>query len=142
VGKEHGQEILTLRPNNDEGYGRVDLNAVVSSPSFLFLDQATGVATSENKEYSLTVPAGKLMANIVWTDAPGSTNASKALVNDLDMEVVLPDGKVLAANDAINNNSFVQGATGAGTVTVRVKGVNVPMGKNGKQPFAVVVSVK
>jgi hypothetical protein len=81
------------------------------------------------------------MANIVWTDAPGSTNASKALVNDLDLEVVLPDGKVLAANDQINNNSFVQSATSAGSVKVRVKGVNVPMGKNGKQPFAVVVSV-
>jgi subtilisin family serine protease len=141
VGKEHGQEILTLRPNNDEGYGRVDLQSAVSTPNFLFLDQAAGVATSESKEYSLDVPAGKLMANIVWTDAPGSTNASKALVNDLDLEVVLPDGKVLAANDQINNNSFVQSATSAGSVKVRVKGVNVPMGKNGKQPFAVVVSV-
>jgi len=142
VGKEHGQEILTLRPNNDEGYGRVDLNAVVATPNFLFLDQSPGVATSENKEYSLAVPAGKLMANIVWTDAPGSTNASKALVNDLDLEVVLPDGKVLAANDQVNNTSFIQEAIfSAGTIKVRVKGVNVPMGKNGKQPFAVVVSV-
>ncbi|MCC2679054.1 MAG: in-like serine protease, partial [Pseudobdellovibrio sp.] len=140
-GAARGQEILTLRPNNDEGYGRVNVAEVVTNPNFLFLEQNAGVATSEAKEFKLDVPAGKLVANIVWTDAPGSTNASKALVNDLDFEVVLPGGKVISANDAINNHSFVQADASAGTAIVRVKGVNVPMGKNGKQPFAVVVSV-
>ena len=141
VGAAHGQELLTLRPNNDEGYGRVNMQEVVTSPAFIFMDQSAAVATAETKEYTLTVPAGKLMANIVWTDSPGSVNASKALVNDLDLEVVLPDGKVISANDQINNTSFVQSSTSAGTVTVRVKGVNVPMGKNGKQTFALVTSV-
>jgi len=141
IGAARGQEILTLRPNNDEGYGRVNMQEVVTNPNFLFLEQNAGVATSEAKEFKLDVPAGKLVANIVWTDAPGSTNASKALVNDLDFEVVLPGGKVISANDAINNHSFVQADTSAGSAIVKVKGVNVPMGKNGKQPFAVVVSV-
>ncbi len=142
VGASRGQELLTLRPNNDEGYGRVNVQEAVASPAIYFVEQSAGVKTSEVLEFPYQVAAGQLMANIVWTDAPGSANASKALVNDLDFEVVLPDGKTLSANDQINNNSFVQGATSAGTVIVRVKGVNVPMGKDGKQPFAVVTSVR
>lgn len=141
VGAARGQEILTMRPNNDEGYGRVNVEEMVASNSFLFLDQAGAVATSEVKEYKLEVPAGKFVANIVWTDAPGSVNSSKALVNDLDMEVTLPGGKIISANDQINNHSFIQSQVSAGTVTIKVKGTNVPMGKNGKQPFAIVATI-
>lgn len=142
VGASRGQELLTLRPNNDEGYGRVNVQEAVASPAKYYVEQSAGVKTGDVQEFKYDVQAGQLMANLVWTDAPGSANASKALVNDLDFEVVLPGGQTLSANDAINNNSFVQGATSAGTVIVRVKGVNVPMGKDGKQPFAVVTSVR
>lgn len=143
------QEIMTLRPNNDEGYGRVNMASVVSLPEAsghggaVLVADSRGVATGEAETTTLAVPAaGHLTVNIVWTDAPGSTNASQALVNDLDLEVVLPDGKVLAVNDQINNHSFVQGETPAGDVVIRVKGVNVPMGKSGKQPYALVASVQ
>jgi serine protease AprX len=145
VGASHGQELLTLRPNSDEGYGRVNLATVVSigQKGALLTVDSTGVATGETETAKMVVgKAGQLMVNIVWTDAPGSVNSSKALVNDLDLEVVLPDGKVLAVNDQINNNAFVQGATVAGEITIRVKGVNVPMGKAGKQPYALVASVQ
>ena len=144
VGAARGQELLTLRPNNDEGYGRVNLDADVSSAGqMLISDSTTGIGTGEVETAKLVAPvAGHLVVNLVWTDAPGSVNASKALVNDLDLEVVLPDGKVLAVNDQINNHSFVQADIGAGEVVIRVKGVNVPMGKSGKQPFAIVASVK
>jgi subtilisin family serine protease len=145
VGANRGQEILTLRPNNDEGYGRVNVAEVVTlgtSGSLLIAD-SKGVATGETETAKfLVAKSGHLVVNIVWTDAPGSVNASKSLVNDLDLEVVLADGKVLSANDQINNHSFVQGTVGAGEVTIRVKGVNIPMGKSGKQPFALVASVK
>lgn len=145
VGTAHGQEIITHRPNNDEGYGRVDMARMVglSSAPNIMVDERAGVATGETKEIQFKFEkAGKLEVNLVWTDAPGSANASKALVNDLDMEVVLPDGKVLTNNDQINNHSFVTGDVTAGAVTIRVKGVNVPMGLAGKQPFAVVASIK
>ncbi len=146
VGAAHGQEILTLRPNSDEGYGRVDMAKVVNlqqAGQLLLIDSKDGVATGETSTTAFKVTkAGRLQVSLVWTDAPGSANASKALVNDLDLEVVLPDGKVLAVNDAINNTSFVQGDTAAGDITIRVKGVNVPMGKSGKQPFAIVASVQ
>lgn len=146
VGAAAGQELLTLRPNNDEGYGLVNIAKVVqlnNSGVVSLTDDKAGVATGEGAAIKLVVPkAGHLMVNLVWTDAPGSTNAAKALVNDLDLEVVLPNGQVLAANDQINNHSFVQSAVTAGEVTIRVKGTNVPMGLNGKQPFAVVASVQ
>ena len=141
-GAAQAQEILTLRPNNDEGYGRVNVQEVVASAADIRLEQSVGVSTGQVQEFKYEVAAGQVVANVVWTDAPGSANASKALVNDLDFEVVLADGKVLSANDQTNNHSFVQGQTSAGTITVRVKGVNVPMGKAGKQPFAVVTSVR
>ncbi|MBY0555067.1 S8 family serine peptidase [bacterium] len=145
VGAARGQEILTLRPNNDEGYGRVNMAQVVAlgTSGSLMIADSKGVATGETETAKFTVSkAGNLVVNIVWTDAPGSVNASKALVNDLDLEVVLPNGKVLSANDQINNHSFVQGAVEAGEVVIKIKGVNVPMGKSGKQPFALVASVQ
>lgn len=144
-GRGPTQEIMTLRPNNDEGYGRVNMASVVAlgENGARLIADSRGVATGQVETAKMTVPSdGHLTVNIVWTDAPGSTNASKALVNDLDLEVVLPDGRVLAINDQVNNHAFVQSAVTAGEVTIRVKGVNVPMGKNGLQPYALVASVQ
>lgn len=146
VGAARGQELLTRRPNNDEGYGRVDMARMMSIGSVFSMinDERIGVATGETKEIQLKIEKpGQLEVNLVWTDAPGSANASKALVNDLDLEVILPSGQVLSKNDQINNHSFVSGdLSQSGTVIVRIKGVNVPMGVNGKQPFAVISSVR
>ncbi len=142
IGANRGQEILTLRPNNDEGYGRVNIQEVVASSADLRIEQASGLKTGEMQEFKYEVKGGKFVANIVWTDAPGSANAAKALVNDLDLEVVLPNGQIVAANDSVNNHAFIQGVTPEGTLTVRVKAVNVPMGKAGVQPFALVTSVR
>ena len=145
VGVAGGQELLTLRPNNDEGYGRVNMAQVVGlaqNGALLVFDSA-GVETGKTEIKKFTVTkGGHLTVNIVWTDAPGSANASKALVNDLDLEVTLPDGKILSSNDQLNNHSFVQGTSVAGEISIAVKGVNVPMGKAGKQPFALVASVQ
>ena len=82
------------------------------------------------------------MVNLVWTDAPGSPNAAKALVNDLSLEVTLPNGQMISKGDGVNNHAFIQSDIGAGEITIHVKGKNVPMGLNGKQPFALVVSVQ
>lgn len=145
VGAAGGQELLTLRPNNDEGYGRVNMAQVVglAQNGALMVFDSAGVETGKTEVKKFTVTkAGHLTVNIVWTDAPGSANASKALVNDLDLEVTLPDGKVLSRNDQLNNHSFVQGTSGAGEISIAIKGVNVPMGKAGKQPFALVASVQ
>lgn len=144
LGAARGQEILTPRPNSDEGYGRVNVAQVVAVPqsSSFFVSDSAGVNTGGSSEAKINLAsAGKLMVNLVWTDAPGSVNSSKALVNDLDLEIVLPSGQLLVANDSINNHAYLQAQTTAGELTIRVKGVNVPMGKNGLQPYALVASV-
>ncbi|MBC7742466.1 MAG: S8 family serine peptidase [Bdellovibrionaceae bacterium] len=146
VGEAKGQELLTPRPNSDEGFGRIDMAKAVNlkdTAQLLLIDSKAGVATGEMLPTTFKVTkAGRLQVTLVWTDAPGSANASKALVNDLDLEVVLPDGKIVSANDAINNTSYIQGQTAAGDIIVKVKGVNVPMGIAGKQPFALVATVE
>ena len=82
--------------------------------------------------------------SLVWSDYPGTVGAAKALVNDLDIVVTSPTGKVFNGNDftspyndttdRLNNveNVFI-GTPEVGTYTITVKGYNVP---NGPQPFA------
>jgi hypothetical protein len=136
---------LQHRPNSDEGYGRVDLAklaGLTSATQFVEADVAQG------DEYKMTVQVtnGKLLVNLVYTDAPGSPSAGVALVNDLDLQVVAvnKDGSLSAtpvfkSNDSINNNEIAELSNLApGTYQISVKGTKIPMGKNGKQPFAVV----
>jgi hypothetical protein len=111
-------------------------------------------ASSANGSFIIgTVTGGPFRITLAWTDYPGSTSAAKALVNDLDLEVIAPDGKHYYGNsglytsgqclrsgtwDACNN---VEGITipGAmyGSYTVIVHGYNVP---HGPQPFALAAS--
>lgn len=96
---------------------------------------------------------GPLRFTLAWTDAPGSPGAAKALVNDLDLEVIGPTGTRYRGNaglytggqclragqwDACNNvEGVVIDNAPAGVYTIVVHGVNVPQGP---QPFALVGS--
>lgn len=145
IGAARGQEILTRRPNADEGYGRVDMGNLVSlPPTTQFIDERTGVGAGEEKSWTLQVPAnGSILVNLVYSDAPASANAASTLVNDLDLSLTGPDGQRVAPLDRINNNEVIElsGLTG-GTFRIAVKGEKVPQGKGGKQPFAVVMTAK
>lgn len=134
---------LTRRPNNDEGYGRVDMAAVTAldAKSTTLVDEKTGLSAGQEIVYQVKVKAsGKLLANLVYTDAPGTPAAAKALVNNLDLVVEAADGKqVFVSKDNTNNNEIAElEGLSAGTYTIKVKGTDIPMGKNGKQPYALV----
>jgi hypothetical protein len=90
------------------------------------------------------VAAGqKLLANLVYFDAPGSASAAQALVNNLDLVLVDASGHETGSFDSINNHEVLELTNlAAGTYHIQVKGVNVPMGKNGKQPFALIYTVE
>jgi hypothetical protein len=94
-----------------------------------------------------------LRITLVWTDVPGQPNATKALVNDLDLEVIGPDGTHYYGNaglyasgsclrdgkwDACNN---VEGAmipnAMYGQYKLIVHGPNIP---DGPQTFAIAAS--
>lgn len=145
IGAARGQEILTRRPNSDEGYGRVDVANIanLSAPT-QFIDNRQGVAQGAEVSYGFTLSrTGSVYANLVWTDAPGSSNAAQALVNDLDLVLTLPNGQTLSMNDHVNNLEMIEKAgLAAGAYKLIVKGYKVPQGKGGAQPYALIFTAK
>lgn len=144
-GIERGQEFATHRPNNDEGFGRVDVSKYLNLTNVTtqLIDEKGGVATGEEKSFTMNSSGGRLLVNLVYTDAPASANAAKSLVNDLDLKITLPNGQVIAPQDRVNNQEIVELAQiPSGTVTITVRGQNVPQGKSGKLPYAVIATVQ
>ncbi len=138
------QELKTHRPNSDQGYGRVDMAAVVGLKQTTSLyDEKAGVGSGESIEKVIRVQQGQnVKVTLVYTDAPGTPAAAKALVNDLDLELVLADGTTKSLKDRLNNHEYLEASDlKAGQLKVRVTGANVPMGHGGKQPFALLVSL-
>jgi hypothetical protein len=143
------REIPESLPNNVEGFGRVDLtNALALNPGqrLAFWDAAGGIATGSAIVRTIyvteTAPAGsRLAVTLCWTDYPGAVGAGKALVNDLDLEVIAPDGAHLLGNgkavwDRLNNTEqVVVAAPQAGAYQLIVRGATVPQGP---QPYALV----
>ncbi len=129
---------LKNRPENNQGYGKVDLQRFLSLKSTAKFIESAGVGAGESLAFKMPTSAGqKVSAVLVYTDAPGSPAASQALVNDLDLSL---NGK--SANDHINNHEYGETISSGGDVTVNVSGTRVPMGKAGKQPFALVITVQ
>lgn len=138
--RSQGQELLTARPNSDEGYGRVDMDKATSLKEAVLVDERTGVGPGESQMIRVTLKtsAKKLMATLVYSDAPGAAAASKALVNDLDLAIVDSSGKRYEVADRINNNEHVVAANlSAGVYQIEVRGVNVPLAKQG---YALIVT--
>ncbi|MGQ9524998.1 MAG: S8 family serine peptidase [Armatimonadota bacterium] len=144
-GDGDGREIGP-RPDDAQGWGRLNLeNALAgrgTAPQLQFADVRPGLGTGERREYQIQVErgAGRLVAALVWSDAPGAPEAARALVNDLDLIVTLPDGTVLRGNggeDRLNNVEMVEiPSAEQGLYRLSVVGHNVPFGP---QPFALVV---
>jgi hypothetical protein len=80
-----------------------------------------------------------------WYDYPGNPAANGRLVNDLDLEVIAPDGTHYYGNgasvgnpDGVNPNESVEIKDARpGVYQVIVRGYNVP---NGPQPYAIVMT--
>lgn len=142
VGASKGQELLVRRPNADEGFGRVDMDkaTAITVNSTQLVDEKTGVALNEVKSYDLNLTQdSKVIINLVYTDAPGSPNAAKVLVNNLDLEITQNGQNIVTKSDDTNNFEFVEQVLSAGQYSVRVIGKNVPQGINGKQAFGLVI---
>ena len=140
-GASHGQEILTTRPNNDEGFGLVSMKSeVAAKPDTTFIfDNKVGLATGEAQEYDINVAAdGKFSATLVWMDAPAAEAAGRALVNDLNLEIT-GNGIQFASNDSVNNFEYFEKTAQAGHYKVKIVGHQVPQGKAGKQPYSLVI---
>lgn len=143
-----GQEQPTRRPNNHEGWGRVNLETLFSDQGLAFFDERAGLATGQEKVMQLSVRdiSRPIRITMAYTDAPGTAAAAKTLVNDLDLVLVDPAGTVLYPNhlsskDNTNNMEQIDVLNPVvGVYQVKVKGASIPQGKNGSQPYALVVS--
>jgi serine protease AprX len=85
--------------DNEQGWGRIDLQTVLNPAAgtkVLFIDEANGLTTGENREYKLkiTKSAVPLKVNLVYTDYPGED-----LINNLNLIVHSPSGKHYLGND-------------------------------------------
>jgi hypothetical protein len=133
-------------PDYAFGYGRVDAQAAADVLRARDLHQDS-VSHGATNAYNITVPAGSasVKVTLVWDDPAGTVNANPALVNNLDLTLVEPNGitthfpwvldsanpshNATTGTDNINNVEQVYLASPtSGTWTVRVVGTNVPQG--------------
>ncbi|MFZ5594092.1 MAG: S8 family serine peptidase [Pseudomonadota bacterium] len=145
-------------PDYVYGWGMLDAQAAVG-----LIDDGVGpgrridtgsVTDGTEQSFSLVVPAStpRLKMTIAWTDPPAVPGAAKALVNDLDLELVAPDGTIyypyslagltnpsapataVGPNRVDNIEQVVVEAPVAGTWRARVRGAVV----RGSQDYALV----
>ncbi|MBI2609066.1 MAG: S8 family serine peptidase [Deltaproteobacteria bacterium] len=141
------KELPHRRPNIHEGWGRVDIDNTLFKP-FFYLDERVGLPVGGKKTLKVKVLSldKPLRFTMAYTDYPGSPSASRALVNDLDITITDPQGKIhfpngLGKADRLNNVETIDILQPVvGVYTVEVEGYQIPQGKNGKQPFALVAS--
>jgi subtilisin family serine protease len=134
-------------PNNNEGFGRVDLQAIIgpyqAGETVVFFDEKKKLDTGETADQNIAVPAGAklLKATLVWTDPPG-----EGLQSDLDLIVTAGTKKrhgnmpaTSTAFDRINNvEQIVWENPPSGPVTVTVACFRVTLAP---QDFALVVRI-
>ena len=100
-------------PNMDEGWGRVDLTQLIGSTRRCdFVDQTALLQTSQVYERRVIVADSddSLKITLAYTDVPGFPGAIPALVNDLDLEVVAPDGTIYRGNQFDGGESIPNAA--------------------------------
>lgn len=125
-------------------------------PTVTTTEEPTVTTTKEPTVTTTSEPTrgGTLRVMLTWTDFPGQPASAKALVNDLDLEVIAPDGTHYYGNqgvydsgqclrdgkfDACNNaEGVIIPEALNGDYRVLVHGAEVAQG--GQQPYAVVVS--
>ncbi len=95
-----------VAPNNDEGWGRITLTNIVvndvnTAPRvYQYLDQTVLLTNSQVYSQHIFVQSSDqpLKVTLAYTDVPGFPGAIPALVNDLDLELVAPDGTLYRGN--------------------------------------------
>ncbi len=161
-----GQDMADAQghPNFSEGWGRLQADKVLRFPQSahaLWVQDTPaerGISEGETVDYTLTVQNGTvpLRVTLAWTDYPGlPLGTARWLINDLDLSVIAPDGRVYPGNAFQNGASIPEGTDGAeadrlntveavillapveGIYTIRVRGAEVPMPAQG---FALVAT--
>ncbi|MCC6234388.1 MAG: S8 family serine peptidase [Verrucomicrobiales bacterium] len=113
-------------PNHDEGWGRITLtNLIGAVRRTQFVDQTVALTNLAVYERRVLVgdPHEPFRVTLVYTDVPALPAAVPALVNDLDLEVVGPDGTLYRGN-AFDGGDSIPNAFAADTIN-NVEGVHL-----------------
>ncbi len=142
-------------PDYRYGFGRINaLEAVKMLEQNRYV--VNTISTGNTNNITVTVPAGatKLRVMLTWNDPAGASNAAIPLVNNLDLSVIngttttLPwildkNNPGAVALRGVDNVSNIEQVTidnpTAGTYTLRVNGLAVPIG--GNQQYALTWSI-
>ncbi len=99
----YGHQIKSI-PNPAEGWGMVDISKLEypkKDPiNFELIDQKRELQTGESARYEIKPEKmdTSLKISLVWTDKEARPNDVKTLKNNLNLEVVSPDGSVYRGN--------------------------------------------
>jgi hypothetical protein len=149
-------------PSDSEGWGLIRLNNVLffrgSARDLRVWEtrNANGLSTGASAIYHVRVASSNepLKVTLVWTEPPAAAGANNPVINDLDLEVVSPDGaQTFLGNHFVNGVSAVGGSADAvnnvevvlinnpmpGEWTIRVNATQVNVG-NPDQGYAVAVT--
>ena len=125
-------EIPKTYPNNVEGWGMVDLENAVANPDGVVVYDGVVIGEGEKRTFRVRAPGGKpLCILMAYSDYP-SQNDVGGLVNDIDLTVTDPSGKVWYPNslshpDRVNNVEGVRWtAAPAGEYVVMVSDPPLP----------------
>lgn len=134
------------RPDRFQGYGRLDLDAVINhaEPVYLFDQEMVFTASGQNwsQQVSAADPSQPIRIMLAWSDAPGHGlgGTTPAWVNNLDLlvtgtggtyfgNVVGPDGWSATGGSADDRNNlegvFLSSAQHGGAVTISVNATNI-----------------
>lgn len=137
-------------PDYIYGYGHVDgarvINLITSTTKYR-TDAISTQGEVDTFTYNVPPGSGEFKVSLVWDDyaaTPIISNAAPALVNDLDLEIVAPDGSTIfypfsldpanpekaatatARNSRDNQEQVIVKNPVAGNWTIKVKGTTVP----------------
>lgn len=144
------QEV-TGRPDRSQGFGHVNLYDSLEPGAGRFIDLHTNKLASAGVNVTTNVTVGQAggvyRLTLAWQDFPGTSGATKTLVNDLDLTVTAPGGTVFYPNnfgraDHTNNVETIEfTASELGTYAVKVQAYSVTKtSPHGGQPYALVIS--
>jgi len=144
--RDADNRVMGHRPDRFQGYGRLDLDAVVNTPDSVFHIDQTEVLTATGQTWTQTLaaadPARPMRIMLAWTDAKGHGlgGTTPAWVNDLDLSVVAGtdtyrgnavggDGWSLSGGTADNRNNlegiYLRPDQHNGSVTIEVLAANL-----------------
>lgn len=135
---QYEKEFEDVRPNPVEGHGHINIKeSLEPTDGEMFFSEFT---LSKSGQAVTNVYSKKavcdLNVGLVWSDYPGSVGADKALVNDLDLYVIDPNGMKHTLNDHLNNVEVLhiyEAPEGEYKVIARAKNI-----MQGPQPCALV----